>query len=51
MQHYFDIDIATEYGINAAIILENMRFWLAKNEANEANFHDVATHLLLYYKA
>ena len=40
MQHQFDIDIATEYGINAAIIIENMRFWISKNEANDTNFHD-----------
>ena len=40
MQHHFDIDIAAEYGINAAIILENLHFWIVKNEANEANFHD-----------
>lgn len=40
MQHHFDIDIATEYGVNAAIMLENLRFWIVKNEANEANFFD-----------
>lgn len=40
MQHHFEVEIAEKYGVNAAIILENMRFWLAKNEANETNFHD-----------
>lgn len=40
MNHFFDIDIAKEYGLNSAIILENIKFWIAKNEANEINFHD-----------
>lgn len=40
MNHTFDVDIAVEYGLNCAIILENLKFWIAKNEANEVNFHD-----------
>lgn len=40
MNHTFDVDIAVEYGLNCAIILENLNFWIAKNEANEVNFHD-----------
>lgn len=40
MYHHFDTDIATLYGINEAIILENIRFWVMHNEANETNFHD-----------
>ena len=40
MQHNFDVEIATEYGVNEAIILNNLYFWIAKNEANEQNFHD-----------
>ena len=40
MIHVFDVEIATEYGVNAAIILEHLNFWIAKNEANENNFHD-----------
>ena len=38
--HSFDIDIAVEYGIPAAILLNHFYFWIAKNKANEANFHD-----------
>lgn len=40
MQHHFDIEIAEAYGLNEAIILNNIRFWVIHNEANGANFHD-----------
>ena len=40
MKHIFDVEIAKEYGVNAAIILENINFWIQKNEANEVNFFD-----------
>lgn len=40
MIHSFDVDIAQAYGVNAAIILNNMYFWVEKNKANETNFHD-----------
>ncbi|MCM8906806.1 hypothetical protein [Tenacibaculum finnmarkense] len=34
----FDTDIAKDYGVNAAIILQNIEFWQHKNEANQCNF-------------
>lgn len=40
MQHHFDIEIAEAYGLNEAIILNNIRFWVIHNEANGTNFHD-----------
>lgn len=40
MKHIFDVDIASKYGVNAAIILENLGYWIKENEANERNFHD-----------
>ena len=40
MQHSFDIDIAKEYGILEAILLNNMWFWVERNKANETNFYD-----------
>lgn len=40
MQHHFDIEIAEKYGLNEAIILNNIRFWVLHNEANGTNFHD-----------
>lgn len=40
MQHHFDVEIAEAYGLNEAIILDNIRFWVIRNEANGTNFHD-----------
>ena len=40
MKHFFDVDIAKKLGINSAILLENIYFWIKKNEANEKHFHD-----------
>ena len=40
MQHSFDIDIAKEYGILEAILLNNMQFWIEKNKANGINYYD-----------
>lgn len=40
MKHLFDVDIAQRYGINAAILLENIGYWIKRNEANGANFYD-----------
>lgn len=40
MEHSFDIDIAKEYGIEEAILLNHFQFWIAKNKANNQNFYD-----------
>lgn len=40
MEHSFDIDIAKQYGIPAAVILKHLHFWIEKNRANESNFFD-----------
>lgn len=40
MKHVFDIDIAKKYGVNAAVLLENIGYWIKQNEANETNFFD-----------
>lgn len=40
MMHSFDVEIAAEYGINAAILLQNLDFWIAKNKANKENYID-----------
>lgn len=40
MQHSFDINIATQYGVNVAIFLNNIVFWIKKNEANKKHFHE-----------
>lgn len=40
MNHYFDIDIAKKYGVNSAVLLQNIGHWIKHNEANETNFFD-----------
>lgn len=40
MQHSFDVDIAKEYGVHCAIIMNHLEFWIAKNEANGQNFYE-----------
>jgi len=40
MYHSFDTEIARLYGVNEAIILNNIAFWVAKNEANKHNCFD-----------
>lgn len=38
--HFFDIAIAEELGVNAAIVLSNLEFWIKKNIANGKHFHE-----------
>lgn len=40
MIHTFDTDVAKEYGVNCAIILQNLYYWVEKNRANERHFYD-----------
>lgn len=40
MEHSFDIDIAKDYGINCAIILKHLYYWVNKNRYNEKHFRD-----------
>lgn len=40
MNHTFDVAIAAEHGVHAAVLFENIRYWIAKNKANGAHFHD-----------
>lgn len=40
MKHIFDVDIAKIYGVNAAVLLENIGYWIKQNEANETNYFD-----------
>ena len=40
MEHHFDVDIAKEVGIEGAVVLNNLYFWIKKNEANNQNFFD-----------
>lgn len=38
--HLFNVEIAVEYGLNEAIILENIHYWVMKNEANNTHLHE-----------
>lgn len=40
MEHSFDVRIAKKYGIEEAIILNNIYFWIEKNKANNQHFYD-----------
>ena len=40
MIHSFDTRIAEKVGINSAILLNNLYFWIEKNKADEKNYYD-----------
>lgn len=40
MNHSFDIELAAKHGVNEAIFIENLRFWIAKNKANGKHFYE-----------
>jgi uncharacterized phage protein (TIGR02220 family) len=40
MTHQFDVEIAKEYGVDIAIVVNNIAFWIQKNKANEKHIHD-----------
>lgn len=40
MTHTFDTEVAKEYGVDIAIVVNNIAFWLQKNKANGKHIHD-----------
>ena len=38
--HFFNQQVAEEYGVNAAVLFQNLSFWIEKNKANDRNFID-----------
>lgn len=40
MEHSFNIELAAKYGIEEAIIIKNIQFWIDKNKANDRHFYD-----------
>ncbi len=40
MIYSFDSSIAKEYGVDEAIFLNNLQFWILKNKANKTHFYD-----------
>jgi hypothetical protein len=43
MNYHFDGQDAKEYGVHSAILLSNIKWWIAKNKANGTNFKDGKT--------
>ena len=43
MQYSFDTKEAMEHGVNEAIIIANIRFWVQKNKANDKHFYEGRT--------
>ena len=40
MEHKFNVELAKIYGIEEAILIDNIFFWIKKNVANGRHFHD-----------
>ena len=40
MNHSFDVNLAIEYGVNAAIIFQSIAWWCEHSRANNTHFHD-----------
>ncbi len=38
--HYFNVNIANSYGLNCAVLLQNLWHWVCENEKKGINFHD-----------
>ena len=38
--HSFNINVAVKIGIEKAILMQNIAFWIERNKANEVNFYD-----------
>lgn len=38
--HSFNVDVAKKVGVNAAILLQSIKWWCQKNKANERHRHD-----------
>ncbi|NCC69261.1 MAG: hypothetical protein EOM14_13905, partial [Clostridia bacterium] len=36
----FNVDVAAKYGVDEAILIHAMEFWIKKNRSNERHFHD-----------
>ena len=40
MKYSFDPIIAKHFGVDGAVIIENLYFWIMKNKANDKNYYD-----------
>lgn len=61
MKHSFDVNVALEVGVEKAILIDNLAFWIKKNQANGKHAHlghywtynsaDAFSELFPYWKA
>ncbi len=49
--HSFDTEIAKLHGVNAALLIQNIAFWIEKNRANGENFRDGRYWTYMSYSA
>lgn len=40
MEHHFNIYVAQDVGVNAAVLFQNIYYWCLKNEKNEHHIHE-----------
>lgn len=40
MEHHFHTEIAVKYGVEEAVIIYNLAYWITHNKANNKNFYD-----------
>lgn len=51
MEHHFNTEYALRYGIEEAIVINNLQFWITKNIANKKHFIENRTWTYNSYKA
>jgi len=51
MEHLFDVETARKYGVNAAIVVRHLQFWVIKNKSNKKHLHDGRTWTYCSVKA
>ena len=39
MQYQFDVEIAKQFGVDQAVFVHNIYFWVLKNEGDDRNRH------------
>jgi len=45
VNHCFSVELAEQYGIEAAILIHHFQFWIEQNQAMNRNFHEERTWL------
>lgn len=43
MEHSFDVETAKKYGLEEAIVIKHLTFWIQKNKANGKHYYDGRT--------